>query len=56
MIPDHLNILKVGHTKELNEFHKLKRGIFMDTLHIVGNQMIQNLHNLRTKEVQVVEY
>ena len=45
---EHFQVFKTCITEELNEFQKLQRCIFMDSLNIVGNQMIQSLHNLRT--------
>lgn len=50
LAPEHFQVFKAGCTEELNEFQKFQRGILMDSLHIVGNQMIQNLHNLRTQD------
>ena len=48
LAPEHFQVFKAGSTEELNKFQKLQRGILVDSLHIVCNQMIQNLHNLRT--------
>lgn len=45
---EHFQVFTTCITEELNEFQKLQRCIFMDSLNVVGNQMIQSLLNLRT--------
>ena len=50
LAPKHFQVFKASYTEELNEFQELQRGILMDSLDIVGNQMIQNLDNLRTQD------
>ena len=47
LTPDGFNVLQAGHTQHLDQLDELQRSILMDLSHIVCNQMVQNLHNLK---------
>lgn len=44
--PQGLNVLKSGHTQQLDELNKLQWGIFMDLGHVEVHQVVQSLNNL----------
>lgn len=44
--PDGLNILQGSYTHELDKLDKLQRSVLMNRIHIICNQMLQDLYNL----------
>lgn len=45
--PEWFQVLNVGWTEKLDHFKEVLRGVLMDPLHVVVDQVIKNLHNLK---------